>query len=63
MDIEKLFEMADFSKETDLKISLAERLGIDPRFIPRRSDKSNVHGEPPRHRRRTDFSAEQNSQI
>ena len=30
MDIERLFEAADFSKETDLKVSLAERLGIEP---------------------------------
>ena len=28
MDIEKLFSSADFSKESDLKIRLAEKLGI-----------------------------------
>lgn len=54
MDIEKLFRNADFSKETDLKIRLAEKLGIafdDSTNEIKIPEGNKFIQEKPRHRR------------
>ena len=54
MDIEKLFRSADFSKESDLKIRLAEKLGIELDDSANEMNTTEKHvfiQEKPRHRK------------
>ena len=54
MDIEKLFRSADFSKESDVKIRLEEKLGIEPDDSANEMNTTEKHvfiQEKPRHRK------------